>query len=78
MCVCALQGGRAQNPILREDELLTKIKPGARKKAQQAQADLDPFAPEHGTQASLQYNDMLNREMLANTKVRLGLCRSVW
>lgn len=33
----------AKNPILREDELLNKLKP--RRKKEKDAADLDPFAP---------------------------------
>ena len=46
-CTRWLQGGRAQNPILREDELLQKLKPRRNKPKADAEGNLDPFAPEY-------------------------------
>jgi hypothetical protein len=53
--MCWAQGGKAsaRNPILREDVLLARsgmLRPGGPAKAPAAPANLDPFAPEYGTE----------------------------
>lgn len=44
-CSVHLQGGRASNPILREDQMLKKVR---RRNKQAEAAAHDPFAPEFG------------------------------